>query len=169
MYRITNNKLIKFNKLIESIWILDKKSGICLFEENLSISESNVDISADLASAFISAISTFVDETFSDGIQNIEFQKRKLFFRFTDKLLFVFIFSKSVKITIREQNKIMKEIMNDFYSRFGDKLEQGDFMNQVSDYKIFSENLKEIVRTKSPFENITNFLSFLKGDLVKIN
>ncbi|MHA1147683.1 MAG: hypothetical protein ACTSR8_05515 [Promethearchaeota archaeon] len=169
MYRMTNGRLIKSNKLIESIWILDKNSGICLFEENLSQDQIGSDISADLASAFLSAISTFVDETFSDGIQNIEFQKRKLYFRFTNELLFVFVFSKSIKTTKRDQDRVMNDIMKSFFLKFGDKLENGDFMNCTSDFRIFSKDLNEIIRAKSPIENFLSLINFLKGERLKVN
>ena len=147
---------------------LAKDSGICLFEKYLSENEDNLNISADLASAFISAISIFVDETFSDGIQNIEFQKRKLYFRFTDKLLFVFIFSKSIKIPKREQDRIMNQVIKNFYKRFGEDLDNEKFITHISNFKVFSEDIAEIMRAKTPIENLMNFIGFLKGEQINL-
>ncbi len=162
MYRVTNNNILQGKKLIESIWILDKKSGICLFEENLHGVENKTNFSADLASAFISAIATFVDETFSDGIQNIEFKKRKLFFRFTSKLLFVFVFSKSTKMLKHEQERLMNKVVKKFNNRFGHNLGKKLFISRTSNFNGFSEDLAEIMRPKLPKENMINFIRYLK-------
>lgn len=162
MYQITNNKILNRKKSIESVWILDKKSGICLFEENLHEDKNKTNFSADLASAFISAIATFVDETFSDGIQNIEFKKRKLFFRFTSKLLFIFVFSKSTKMLKHEQERLMNKVVKKFYSRFGDNLGKQMFVSRTSNFNGFSEDLAEIMRPKLPKENMINFIRYLK-------
>ena len=168
MYKIADRKVLKTYKLIESVWILDKKSGICIFEENLSEDDINTNISADLASAFLSAISIFVDETFSDGIQSIEFQKRMLFFRFTEKLLYVFVFSKSARISKREKERMMNEIIHNFNIRFKDILSQDKGLGHISQFKVFSDDLKEIMRVKSPIEHLVNFLSLPKRELIKL-
>jgi len=117
--------------LLENLWVLEKQSGICLFEKSFVENQSEK-ISVDLASAFLTAISSFVDETFSDGIQSIDFQKRKIHFRFRGRLLFIFIFSKSVKSAHRAKEKLMNRIIDKFYEQYQHILDEQEVLSNIS-------------------------------------
>ena len=74
--------------MIESLWILDNESGICIFEENYTdITKEGT--STDLISAFLSAILSFANETFTDEIKHIQFSNHRILFEFSNSFLFV--------------------------------------------------------------------------------
>ena len=143
--------------LLENLWVLEKQSGICLFEKSFVENQSEK-ISVDLASAFLTAISSFVDETFSDGIQSIDFQKRKIHFRFRGRLLFIFIFSKSVKSAHRAKEKLMNRIIDKFYEQYQHILDEQEVLSNISQFSSFSDKLEEILESKSPLDHLLTFL-----------
>ncbi|TFF90764.1 MAG: hypothetical protein EU548_01365 [Promethearchaeota archaeon] len=143
--------------LLENLWVLEKQSGICLFEKSFVENQSEK-ISVDLASAFLTAISSFVDETFSDGIQSIDFQKRKIHFRFRGRLLFIFIFSKSVKSAHRAKEKLMNRIIDEFYEQYQHILDEQEVLSNISQFSSFSDKLEEILESKSPLDHLLTFL-----------
>ena len=73
---------------IESLWVLENMSGICVFEENY-VDFTNEGMSTDLIGSFLSALLTFADETFTDEIQHVQFANRKIIFEFSKYLLFI--------------------------------------------------------------------------------
>lgn len=151
------NLTFKREFLLENLWILDKESGICIYEQDFRI-DSNSEYSVDLVSAFINAMAMFADETFSEGIERIEFKQKKIYFRFSGKLLFVFIFRKNVRISESEINHLINLTVNCFSKMFSSTLNEEYFYNRFELYETFDEKACEIAKKKSPFGNILELL-----------
>ena len=60
---------LKTSRFLKHIWILDIKSGVCLFEQNYS----TIPIDADLVSGFLTAMRNFGHEIAHGEIQEISF------------------------------------------------------------------------------------------------
>ena len=165
--------------LIESLWVLENASRICIFEQNY-VDFTKDGMSTDMVSSFLAAILTFADETFTDEIQFIKFSNRKMLFRFSKYLLFV------IAISDKDENRSnrIKELCNNIVNQFNEKYEQIFENNQwngnTSIFDDFSEDLKEIVKKeplkikffeffdlKEHFKKVENYLKKKKGDIIK--
>ncbi|MHA1283512.1 MAG: hypothetical protein ACTSQP_13500 [Promethearchaeota archaeon] len=130
--------------LIESIYILEKESGICLFEQNYE-DFTKEGISADLISSFLSALLSFADEAFADKIQHVQFVNRKIIFEFKDRILFVIFINNKTLLTDFELRKIIEKIAEKFFEKYSEIIEDEQFYN-VSLFNDFSKDIYEIVK-----------------------
>jgi hypothetical protein len=132
---------------IESLWILERRSGICIFEENY-IDFTKEGISSDMVGAFLAALLSFARETFTDEIQNIQFSNRKVFFKFSKHWLFVTV-SGNNKNNYHKIKGINNEIEEKFKLKFENIFEKDDGWNgNTSLFQDFSIDLKKIVKIK---------------------
>ncbi len=134
------------NFLIESIWILDKSSGLCIFEE---IYEDFIKkgLDSDLIASFLSAILNFAGETFTEEIQFIKFTNRKILFEFSERTLFV------IAIDDRDETPdyCIKEIIKEIVEKFNDKYEsflKDDWLGNTALFSSFTEDLRVIIKRK---------------------
>ncbi|MFX0072261.1 MAG: hypothetical protein ACFFAO_14335 [Candidatus Hermodarchaeota archaeon] len=132
--------------IIESLWILERRSGICIFEENY-LDFTKEGISTDMVGAFLAALLSFARETFTDEIQNIQFSNRKVFFKFSKHLLFV-----TICCNDKNNHHKIKEISNEIEEKFNlkyEKIFENDGWNgNTSTFREFSSDLSEIVKNK---------------------
>lgn len=139
------------NYIIEGLWILERSSGLCIFErmyENIINSE----VSRDLICGFFSAISNISRLSFSDDIQYIKLYKKKIVFESSNDLIFVLIVREDLLTDYQVKNIAIK-ISKKFNSLFHFNYEcwNGD----IEKYDKFTEVVDSIVK-EIPFYSYYN-------------
>ena len=134
--------------LIESLWILERKSGLCLFKEiyNEIIDQT---ISNDLICGFFSAVSDITNEAFRTDLQYIKLMNLKIYFEFIENLIFIIAINDDEfnDYEIQYLSCIIAEIFINKYQPY-----LYDWNNNVTYFKDFSEDLEKIVRRKPFYE-----------------
>ena len=133
--------------LIESLWVLDNVSGICVFEENY-VDFTNEGISTDLIGSFLSALLTFAGETFTDEIQHVQFANRKIIFKFTDYLLFIVGVNENIPLPDFQIKRKIDQIARLFNAKYQHIFEGNDHKwgGNISQFDAFSIDLRKIVK-----------------------
>jgi hypothetical protein len=146
--------------LIESLWVLDKDSGVCLFEENY-IDFMNEGMSIDLIGSFLSALLTFAGETFADEIQHVQFSNRKIIFEFSKHLLFIVaINAKSSLSDVQIKNKV-DQIAMAFNRKYLHIFAQDQgWGGNITQFEPFTEDLKKIVKREPSTTKIAQLFDF---------
>ena len=132
---------------IESLWVLDNVSGICVFEENY-VDFTNEGMSTDLIGSFLSALLTFADETFTDEIQHVQFSNRKIIFKFSEFLLFIIAVNEKAPISDFQVKKKIDEIAKVFNAKYQHIFDRDEHKwgGNISQFESFSEDLRKIVK-----------------------
>lgn len=133
--------------LIESLWILESLSGVCVFEENY-VDFTSEGMSTDLIGSFLSALLTFADETFTDEIQHVQFSNRKIIFEFSEYLLFIVAVNEKAPLTDFQIKKKINQIANAFnlkYQHVFDRDAHG-WGGNISQFEPFTDDLRKIVK-----------------------
>jgi len=131
--------------LIDSLWVLEAQSGIVIFEENYS-DFTKEGMEADLMSAFLSALLSFTEESFTSDIEHIKLTDRKILFEPTQYVLFV-VSQKDFSISDKRIKKMIKEISEKFadkYDSFFERTKHWD--GRIKRFQGFSKDLKAIVK-----------------------
>lgn len=165
--------------LIESLWVLENNSRICVFEQNY-VDFTKDGMSTDMVSSFLAAILTFADETFTDEIQFIKFSNRRMLFRFSKYFLFVIAISDKDENRSNHIRQICNNIVNKFNEKYEHIFEKNQWNGSISIFDDFCEDLKEIVKKeplkikffdffdfKEQFKKVENYLKKKKIDLLK--
>ena len=152
--------------LIESLFILESISGICLFEENYAdITKDGM--STDLISSFLSAILSFAGEAFTDEIQYIKFSNRKIIFEFTQHILFVIAVNDETPANKAQIKRLIDNITKSFKNRYSKVFETGSWGGNVRQFNDFSEDLYKIVRREPLSIKLLQYID-IKDHLRKI-
>lgn len=169
----------KLEFLIDGLWVLEKTSRLCIFEENYVdfIKEGK---STDIVSSFLAALLTFADETFIDELQFIKFSNRKILFMFSKYLLFVFAINDKDTNKDYQIKAICNIIINRFNEKFNYIFENNNWNGNISIFESFSDDLREIVDReplkikifelfdlKEHFKKIESYIKKKKGHLIK--
>ena len=136
--------------LIESLWILEASSGICIFEENY-VDFTVEGVSTDLIASFLSALLTFAGEAFTEEIQHVKFTNRKIYFQFSEYVLFVIAVNDNERYKDSQIIKIKNKIAKRFYDKYNSVFTNDSWSNNIRIFSDFSEDLKEIVN-KEPLK-----------------
>ena len=154
--------------LIESLWVLENASGICVFEENY-VDFTNEGMSTDLIGSFLSALITFAGETFTDEIQHVQFSNRKIIFKFSDYLLFIVAINDNVPLSDFQVKKKIDRIAGLFNEKYQHVFEREDqnWGGNVSQFNSFSEDLKKIVKREPLSIKILQIFDF-KDNMKKL-
>ena len=133
--------------LIESLWVLESRSGICVFEENY-VDFTNEGMSTDLIGSFLSALLTFADETFTDEIQHVQFSNRKIIFKFSEFLLFIVAVNEKAPISDFQVKKKIDQIARVFNAKYQHIFERDKHRwgGNISQFEPFTEDLRKIVK-----------------------
>ena len=130
--------------LIDSLWILDYNSGICIFEENYKDWSQN-GIGTDLIASFLTAILSFANETFIDAIQFIQFADHKIIFEFEKQFLFVIAVS-NANVSEEKMKKTIDKIAKKFSIKYRAILNNHQLKGNTTQFDDFSKDLKKIVK-----------------------
>ncbi len=145
--------------LIESLWILEKASGICIFEEYY-VDFTRDGIETDLIASFLSALLSFADEAFEDAIQHIKLSNRKIVFEFSECVLFVVSISDDAPATDGQIKKAIEQIAKKFNDKYRAVLENGKWGGNVDLFSNFSQDLKDIVMKEPVSIKLLQLLDF---------
>jgi propanediol dehydratase large subunit len=137
---------------ILKIWIIQKDSGICVFEQ--SFSESAVTIDSDLIGGFLSAILNFSDEVIKSSIQYIQLNDYLLYYDFSRDFVFVYLCEPDV--SVKNIGKISEKTVKSFGTHF-EQPGQLSFTGDVSKFNTFASETEQILESKSYYHK------FLKG------
>ena len=74
--------------LLDYLWIVEKKSGICIFQKCYYPTANYTKLSPDIISGFFTAFSIFIDEAFSDDLKQVEFKGKAGFLTNTGLVIF---------------------------------------------------------------------------------
>lgn len=128
--------------LIESVWVLEKNSGICIFEQNYGMIK-NEKISIDLICGFLSAISLLAVEVFDESINYIELSKRKIYFKNTTNFVFIFSILNKGRLNTKKIINLINSTSDEFNTQFNSDFENWD--RNVYHFEPFSEHLNSIL------------------------
>ncbi|MFO8019825.1 MAG: hypothetical protein R6U96_14470 [Promethearchaeia archaeon] len=143
--------------LIESLWILSSKSGICIYEENYEdITKDGINV--DLISSFISALLTFADEAFTDEIKHIKFANRKIVFHFSDYFLFVIAVNDQAPATDAQIKKVIFKIAEKFNDKYYTLFAEDKWNGNIETFDPFSKELRKIVKKEPIAEKFLQLL-----------
>ncbi len=145
--------------LIESLWILEKESGICIFEEYY-VDFTREGIETDLIASFLSALLSFADEAFEDAIEHIKFSNRKIVFEFSECVLFVVSVNDDAPATDYQIKKAIEQIAKKFNEKYCNVLEHGKWGGNVELFSNFSQDLKVIVMKEPLSIKLLQLLDF---------
>jgi len=148
--------------LIDSLWILEASSGLCIFEENY-VDFTKEGISSDLVASFLSGILTFAGEAFADEIQYIQFSNRKIFFEFTKRVLFVIAISEKENNGYSQVKRMNNEIAIRFNKKYKNVISNDNWSHNITTFANFSEDLKEIVKREPLKEKFVQKCGFKKS------
>ena len=148
--------------LIDSLWVLEASSGLCIFEENY-VDFTKEGISSDLVASFLSGILTFAGEAFADEIQHIQFSNRKIFFEFTKHVLFVIAIRESEGNGYSQVKRMNNEIAKKFNDKYKSIISSENWSHNITTFENFSEDLKEIVKREPLKEKLIQKCGFKKS------
>ncbi len=139
----------RFEYIIESIWILEIKSGICLFEEIYKdLTKDNID--SNLVFSFLSALLSFAGEVFTDKIKHIALLNHKIFFDFSKYILIVVAINDEFQINEMQIRKFIKILNEKFSNKFQSVLDFESWNGDTNQFNEFSEDLRKIMK-KDPY------------------
>jgi len=153
--------------LIESLWILENLSGICVFEENY-VDFTSEGVSTDLIGSFISALLTFAGEAFTDEIQHIQFSNRKIIFEFSEYLLFIVAVNAKTPLADFLIKKKIDQIARAFNAKYQPVFAKDrGWGGNISQFEPFTEDLKKIVKREPLTTKILQLFDF-KDNIKKL-
>lgn len=130
---------------IDSLWILEKSSGLCVFEENYVDFTKN-GVSSDLVASFLSALLTFAGETFSEEIQYVKFSNRKIYFHVSDYVLYVIAINTKQLNNYYQIERLKRNIARSFNKKYEWLFKYENWSNNISMFNEFSDILRNIVK-----------------------
>lgn len=129
---------------ILKIWIMQKDSGLCIFEQ--SFSEDAMNIDSDLIGGFLSALQGFSYEVVNSSIEYVKLRDYLLYYDFSKEYTFVYLADPDT--STKEMKRTSESIVEAFEKRFGtgpDSVFTGD----VSKYAEFGSDMETLLDSKS--------------------
>ncbi|MEJ2252216.1 MAG: hypothetical protein P8Y97_21455 [Candidatus Lokiarchaeota archaeon] len=127
--------------LIEAIWIIERKSGICIFDKSYKEQEKS-GITGDLICGFFSAFVDISEEFFNQQVEFIKLHDSRLYFTFLKNVIFVIKFEEGLLLE-EEIEDIIFGISLEFITEFPDVL--SNWNGNLHKFETFSKILNEIV------------------------
>ncbi|MHA1821459.1 MAG: hypothetical protein ACTSU2_01855 [Promethearchaeota archaeon] len=155
-----------------NVWIIEKDSGICIFEQNFK----ELKVNSDLISGFLVAMLNFGKEIADNDIKSINFQELKIFYSIQNKFLLIIAVKEDTDP--KDVDDFLQLISEKFDKEYVPKLEKwdgntdiflpfGDYIESLTDKKALKiEILKnKILSLKEKQKN--NLKLWLKEPLDK--
>lgn len=130
------------NRFLENLWIIEKKSGICIFNKNYIYLKKKHQ-STDLICGFLSAISMLASEAFAEDIKYIKLSNSKLYFKHTINFLFVLSIQNENRFNSHKIKTLINDISELFIFYYDKDFENWD--RDIRHFKAFSKYLANIV------------------------
>lgn len=128
--------------LLQNLWITEKTSGICIFEENFD-KHSRFKFSNDLICGFFSAISMLALDVFTEDISYIKLSNSKIFFKNSKNFLFIFRFQNQFDYTPHKIKSLVNRISKIFVEIYDITFQ--NWNRDLYHFKYFSNHLKNIL------------------------
>ncbi len=129
---------------VHSLWILDRQTGICLFEQTFEASSGKVD--ADLIGGFLSAITKFCEELVGEQIRFIETPSMRILYHSAEKFIMAVLVENSANTPVVEN--MLKEISTLFAQKYAHYLETGKLAN-VAVFQDFATEIEHRFERKA--------------------
>ncbi|MHA1382522.1 MAG: hypothetical protein ACTSR3_02070 [Candidatus Helarchaeota archaeon] len=142
-------------KIIQDFWIVEKKSGRCMFNR----SYGNTTTDPDLLTSFLSALYRFSEEvsTRHKGIESIEMGGLKWAYIDKDNLLFIAAADKDDKTSdMRSQVNIIRINFIKEFPECNDEKFNEKWDGNISRYDPFAETIDELINSWKELEKVTN-------------
>ncbi len=128
---------------MKHLWILNRDSGICLFEQNFGDKSTVSQLDSDLFTGFVSAIFSFFQAIKESSIDMMVLQDGVLNYRVSDLIVIVILSEKTELAATTKQ--FLSEIEHKFLSDYKSALET-NLGDDVAIFQPFSQKLEQIVR-----------------------
>ena len=139
-------------KNIYNLWLLDRNSGICLFEQNFH--EWPGKDKSDLVAGFLYAILNISKELAEDIVSYIQLKdKYRISYRLSESLIFVVI---SLKVDQGWISAVLERIEHKFEEIFPDFCKKR-FLGDINIFKSFAKETEKILEIE------TNYYSYFKA------
>lgn len=137
------NEVLKLNNqkssFLQNLWIIEKGSGICIFEKNFE-KHKKIKFSNNLICGFFSAISMLALEVFAERISHIKFSNCKLTFKHTNNFLFIFRIQNQPSPSTYKINDLINEISKMFVDLYDNSFQ--NWNRDIRQFKSFSHDLE---------------------------
>ena len=130
------------NRYFENLWIIERKSGICIFNQNFKCLKKK-HLSIDLICGFLSAISMLASEAFAEDIKYIKLSNSKLYFKRTMNFLFVLSIHNENRFNSHKIKTLINDISDLFVFYYDKDFESWD--RDIRQFKAFSKYLADMV------------------------
>jgi len=130
------------NKYFENLWIIERKSGICIFSKDFKCLTKK-HLSIDLICGFLSAISMLASEAFAEDIKYIKLSNSILYFKHTTNFLFVLSIQNENRFNSHKITTLINDISDLFLFYYDKDFESWD--RDIRQFKAFSKYLANIV------------------------
>ncbi|MFX0031219.1 MAG: hypothetical protein ACFE9P_01030 [Candidatus Hermodarchaeota archaeon] len=132
----------KSPNLIQNLWIIERTSGICIFEKNFE-ENRKIQFPNNLICGFLSAISMLALEVFAENINYIKFSNSKLYFKKTSNFLFIFRFQNQHPYSSQKIMNLIKDISKMFADMYDNTVQHWN--RDVRQFKTFSRHLEKLL------------------------
>jgi hypothetical protein len=131
----------KKNKIgsLQNLWIIERKSGICIFEKNFN-DHKKIPFSNNLICGFLSAISMLALEAFAENVTSIKLSRIELYFKNTRNFLFIFSIQNQNPFSSYKIKNLISEISDMFIEIYDKGFENWD--KDIRQFKNFSSYLE---------------------------
>lgn len=132
----------KENRFFDNLWIIERKSGICLFHKNFKYLK-NKSLPVDLICGFLSAIAMLASEAFAEDIRYIKLSNSKLYFQYTTKFLFIFSIQSQNRLNPYKISTLINHISDLFVFYYDKDFESWD--RDIRKFKAFTKDLENLI------------------------
>lgn len=128
-------------KWLSNLWIIEKESGVCIFEQGFM----EITTDPDLISGFLIAMLNFGKELNDNEIQAIQFDNLKIHFKSGDKYIMAIAVTGTASII--DVDNFLDLMTKEFEDKYSNKLIEWD--NNISDFTEFGTYIEQIVNKKA--------------------
>jgi len=131
---------------MKHLWILNRESGICLFEQQFRVegAENTFDqLNSDLFTGFVSAIFSFARVISGSTIERMVLTEGVLYYRVSDLIVVVVLADKKKRPVKIKQ--LLSQIEQEFLEDYGDALET-NVGDDVAIFKPFANKVEQILQ-----------------------
>ncbi|MFX0025837.1 MAG: hypothetical protein ACFE8M_05430 [Candidatus Hermodarchaeota archaeon] len=129
------------NRFFENLWIIERKSGICLFHKSFRYLK-NKSLSVDLICGFLSAIAMLASEAFAEDIRYIKLSNSKLYFQYTANFLFILSVQNETLLNPYKIKTLINNISDLFVFYYDKDFESWD--RDIHKFKAFTKYLENL-------------------------
>lgn len=138
-------------KDILNLMIIDRESGICIFEQDFEDLPSDAD--PELVGGFFTALMCFSNRIADQQIKFIQLEKIRFYFHTGDKLVLISATRNSVSLDYIKQ--FLEDIHEKFVDQFQDVISKGK-INESRLFRSFAVDIETEVGRKTRFISIFN-------------